>query len=382
MPMIKGFSRFSHFSRFTFLLVLIVASCRLHAPVSAQPASPPNPPDVHDTVNARYKQVSCKKKVPAPYTGPLQVQSKYDQSDTSKSTLTTSVSDQSVAIQRAISDYTKRLPAFADYYLDNSQPAQRDMALACLDQWLQGWAVAQAITSRDASKTGMAVRKWALAAIASTVHKIQILSERNFQLTTPQRVWLKQLADIVIADYQYRQQADFAYFNNHDYWAAWAVTATGLVLENTTLVDWGDRNLRQGLQQIKPVPGATAMGHLPNESGRGALAANYTHYALVPLVLLYDAGLAQGKLYSAAEQEKLQSLARFAVAQILEPQTTSSLNQQKQEAVPAYKMAWLIPFLARFPGHPQARRLYEFKDGAVDGYSQIGGRIKPLYPKV
>ena len=44
---------------------------------------------------------------------------------------------------------------------------------------------------------------------------------------------------------------------------------------------WGERNFRRGLAQISDSPHGP-YAYLPNELGRGQLAANYTHYAMVP----------------------------------------------------------------------------------------------------
>lgn len=326
-----------------------------------------------------YRTANCPKAVLKPYTGPLLIDSKYDQSDASKSTLSGKQSKQSKQLHAHLSAFNQRLAQFADYYLAASKPQQATVALACLDQWLQAWAVAGALESRETNKTGIAARKWSLAAIASTLLKTQAVSGGQPQLSQEQQQWLARLADLVIEDYSPRQQPGFVYFNNHDYWAGWAVAATGMLLERPAYIAWGERNFRLALAQITPAAQGD-YAFLPNELARGRLAANYTHYALVPLVLLAESSQRNGPGLSATDSAKLQQLANFAVRSVLDANALSELQGKAQATVPAHKMTWLLPFLSRYPQHALARQLYQNEDGAVDAYDQLGGRLKPLYP--
>lgn len=364
-------------SQSTTRWLAVLLSCAASAS-QAQSIWPPQPTALSGQIGD-YQRMTCPKRVPPPYSGPLLIDSKYDQGDASKSTLSATQSRQSREIHARLSEYSQRLAQFADYYLLADQPQQAAAGLACLDQWLQAWAVAGALQSREASKTGIAARKWSLAAIASTLLKTQALSGGQPQLAPEQRQWLQRLAELVIEDYSPRQQPGFAYFNNHDYWAGWAVAATGMLLDRPDYIAWGERNFRQALGQISPsVHGDYA--YLPNELARGRLAANYTHYALVPLMLLAESSQRNGPGLSAADNAKLQQLANFAVRSVLAAGSLPELDGQAQEAVPVHKMTWLLPFLSRYPQHALARQLYQAENAEVDAYSQIGGRIKPLYP--
>lgn len=326
-----------------------------------------------------YRSLSCPYPPPPPYTGPLQVDSKYDQTDPTRSTLGGSASRQSKEISTAVDRYGKMLVRFADYYQSAERSGQAGQALACLDQWLSSWAEAGALLSRDASKTGMAVRKWALASIASTALKAQALSGGQWRADARQQRWLDELADQVLADYRERLSPDFAYFNNHDYWAAWAVVASGLLTGHEKRLDWGALVFQRAMQQLRPGKGGD-YAFLPTELARGKLAANYTHYALVSLVLLAEALDSNGRPLSAADRQNMSHLARFAARAVLSPRSLPELAGTPQSAVEPYKMAWLVPFLARDPQHADAAALYRSQKGKVDGYSQIGGRILPLYP--
>src|SRR5690606_38144875 len=144
------------------------------------------------------------------------------------------------------------------------------------------------------------------------------------------------------------------YFNNHDYWAAWAVAASGMLVGRDDFIQWADGNLRRGLAQaVRSQDGSYA--YLPLEVARGKLAANYSQYALVPLVLLAESARANGLPWRDEDQRTLDLLANFAARSILEPQALPELEGRAQVDVAPYKLAWLIPFLQRNPGHRLAR---------------------------
>ena len=328
---------------------------------------------------ADYRSLSCPHKPPAPYTGHLQLQSKYDQNDSSKSTLVEQ-SKETARIGELIKGYLGSLATAANQFQRAKDEAQARLNLACIDQWLDAWAKAGALRNPDASGTGVAARKWALAAIASTVLKTQALSGGAFDLNATQRHWLQELAEQVIAEHQPRHRADFAHFNNHDYWAGWAVAATGMLLGRDDFLAWADTNLRRALTQATPSASADTR-YLPLEVARAQLAADYSNYAMVPLTLLVETAEHNGRPLTAQERQTFTQLANFTARAVLEPDTLPELNHSKQKKVASHKMIWLIPFLNRYPEHTWARALYDDQDGEVDNYSQIGGRLKPLYSR-
>jgi len=320
-----------------------------------------------------YQNETCPYRAPAPYTGNLMLDSRYDES-----TSAAAAADDG-RIKQYIDSYQMYLARFADYYMNDPSSDIGITALACLDQWTQLWAAADALTTTEATDTGVAVRKWALASVASTLWKANRLSGNQFLIEDTQARWLTRLADIVIAEHTPRLDPGYPYFNNHDYWAAWAVTVTGQLLNRPDYLDWSEQVLQRALTQITPSELNARLAVLPNELARGALAARYTHYALIPLFLLYDAQVNYGRRYSEENRNRLQQLATFAAATILRPDYVAPLFSTQQQAVPDYYLVWLYPFLHQFPNHPYAKQLLQQKAGSIDGYSQVGGRIAPLY---
>jgi poly(beta-D-mannuronate) lyase len=321
----------------------------------------------------------CSKEPPSPYTGPLSVESKYDQSDVTKSRLKASTSSESREIQEVIQAYTKQLVTFLTYYESKNNSKDQARALACFDVWLQTWSEGGALLTEDATKTGRAVRKWTLAAIASSIIKAQALTQGQYAPNKVQQDWLDALAQHIISDYSPRLEPGFPYFNNHDYWAGWAVAATGKVIGKSSYQEWGHNILRKGLAQIV-LTSDGQYGYLPNEVAREQLAANYIHYALVPLALLYDSSQRQGFPITTEEKTKLLALGNFAAELVLRPERLKAIVKGEQEDVAPYKMVWLIPFLVHFPDQTAARSLYKTHEGDIDNYSQIGGSIRVLYP--
>ncbi|WP_301150892.1 polysaccharide lyase [Metapseudomonas otitidis] len=326
-----------------------------------------------------YRSLGCPYPAPEPYTGALQFESKYDQSDVTKSRLSATPDVQAKKVQAQVKGYIGGLIRASKEFQRAKRPERANQALACLDTWLGRWAHARALENPDASKTGIAARKWALAAIGSTLLKVRALSDGRYELDSEQRAWLERLAERVIAEYQPRHVPDFPYFNNHDYWAGWAVASVGMLVEREDFIAWADYSLRRGLAQAQRSTSGD-YAYLPLEVARGKLASTYTQYALVPLVLLVESAEANGRPLSGDERQTLWLLASFAARSQLEPEKLPELQAHDQDEVAPYKLAWLIPYLHRYPGHPWARRLYDEMGGDVDNYSQIGGPIKPMYP--
>lgn len=359
------------------LALLGTAGCLHLAAASATTSIWPARATASSAMIADYRTLSCVKTPPSPYTGSLQLRSKYDQSDASKSTLAANPDQATEQIGKQVKAFIGGLIYATKQFERAKSPQEANMALACQDQWLESWAKAGALLNRDVSGTGMAARKWAVAAISGTLLMTEAMTDNKRVLSPVQKDWLARLGALIIEEYQPRQAPGFAYFNNHDYWAAWAVSATGMLIQREDFIRWGDGNLRRGLQQAT-LSSAGDYAYLPLEVARGKLAASYSQYALVPLVMLAET--ARSNLsWSAADQSRLELLANFAARSVLAPNDLPELQGQSQTDIAPYKMAWLIPFLQRSPQHVLARKLYDSLDGDVDNYSQLGGPLKPLY---
>lgn len=320
----------------------------------------------------------CPKAVPEPYTGPLIIQSKYNQNDKSKSTLSASKDKRSVLIQKNITDYSKGLIRFSEYATNNKKAHKQQVALSCLHAWLTAWADGEALTTKETTKTGVAVRKWTLATISFVAIRTEKLTQGKWTLNTTERQWLSALADKVVEDYNPRLTQDFKYFNNHDHWAAWSVFSTGYLLKEKRYMDWGKAVFDKAITKAV-IDQRKQYAYFPNEIARKHLASNYTNFSLTPLVLLEYYLPKAGYKVSAEQHKVLSYMANFASDLILNPSAVRAIVKVKQAEVKSYKLAWLLPYLKQNPESKSAQRLYQSRGGKVDGYSQLGGKIRPLY---
>ncbi|MGH8383366.1 alginate lyase family protein [Pseudomonas sp.] len=212
----------------------------------------------------------------------------------------------------------------------------------------------------------MAARKWAVAAMASTLLMTQTTSDGKLQLSAQQREWFTQLGERIIAEYQQHRAPGFAWFNNHDYWA---VAATGMLIQRDDFIQWADGNLRLGLQQAVKASDSS-YAYLPLEVARGKLAATYSQYALVPLVLLTESARVNGLPWSTEDQQTLELLGNFAARSILDPDDLPELKGKSQTSVAPYKLAWLVPLLQRLLDATQ-------RQGCVVRINQVAQAVAP-----
>lgn len=325
-----------------------------------------------------YRAVNCPQAPPQPYTGHLRLDSKYDQTDASKSTLT-SLSSDTQRVRALIDSFHSGLNEGMSRFDRANSPAEVNLALACIHTWLESWASAGALLSSDISGTGRAVRKWSLAAISSRLLKLKALSNEHYIVTPAQQNWLKQLSQKVMSDYSSRQTGDFAWFNNHDYWAAWALCATGMLLDQNDYLHWSARTFQLALQQMQP--GAGDYRFLPLEMARDNLALDYHHYALVPIVLMAQTAEANGIKLTQDAWSRIGGVVDLAALGLLHEESVSEFTSS-QSAVSNHKMVWLLPFLSMQPRHDLALRLYSQVGHNVGYYGQVGGDLRPFYPDV
>lgn len=288
--------------------------------------------------NSRY---ACESP-PPPYALSLQFSSKYEGSDSSRDQLSEDAEQRYKNATADISLLEKESIKLAENYLEgNPGIASRD----CLLTWLESWAKEDALLSTDSNHTGKSVRKWALASIASAYFSVKVADGapliNDAQRQTIEN-WLTKLAKLVVDDWSNRSDEKR---NNHDYWSAWSVMITGIVLNRQDLFDWANAGLRQGLAQIN------SDGFLPNELKRNTRALGYHNYALQPLVMLAVFAETNNATLTEAEREALTSLANVTVEGLNNP----ALFQQKTGAVQvvdglatSYGLAWLEPYVRYF----------------------------------
>lgn len=365
-------------NRTSTAVVVILLGLSMALPANAANSIWPARETPQSAILTSYTGLTCPRMPPAAYTGHLQLDSKYDQSDASKTTLTR-LSRETQRVRDHINGYHRGLLEIVRRFERAENTAEANLALACLHTWLDAWATEGALLSTDVSGTGRAVRKWSLAAISSGLLKVRAFSNQRFQLSAVQQSWLQQLSAAVMTDYSPRQRLDYDWFNNHDYWAAWAISATGMLLDRDDDLLWADRTLRLALEQMQP--GAGDYVFLPLEMARSNLAIDYTHYALVPLVLLAEAAEVNGRALTETEWSRLGKLVNLAALGVLREDSVAELTATQRQ-VSDHKMVWLLPFLHRQPQHALALELYGEVGSNIGHYGQVGGDLRALYPDI
>lgn len=223
---------------------------------------------------------------PRPFTGPLNFPSKYAGSDRARDALNprayANYSEMTEQITRLESGFSRYV---ADY-LRFGRPGYAECAL----DWLDQWAKADALLSDEFTHTGKSRRKWTLASLSSAYLRLKFSSSQPLKGREAQaervEAWLDALADRVLLDWKDQPRERI---NNHQYWAAWSLMATSVVLNRRDLYDWSVDQYRIAARQV------TDDGYLPNELHRRSRALTYHSYALGPLLMISAFALANGQ---------------------------------------------------------------------------------------
>ena len=304
---------------------------------------------------------------PPPSVEPLLINSKYKQSDKTKSELSSENDDDSARIKEPIDAFSRGVANFAEN--DKTE---------CLGEWLDSWSSAGALTTTAATGTGKAVRKWALANISLSVFKAVQLGERGWRPSLPSINWLESVGRVVVADYDDRLKTDFKYFNNHDHWAAWAAFSTGMLSENKGLIAWAVLVFDKAMS-LAIVDEESKHAHFALEVARGRLGLNYTCFSLAPLVMLAHYMPKNGHSVSRVNENKLNYLVNIASDLIIRPDFVVHIVSERQTQISGRKLAWLIPFMKDNPENLHAIALFQHYDGDVDGSVNFGGNIARLF---
>lgn len=263
--------------------------------------------------------------------------SKYDPSDKSKSRIDPKREAEHRSATQPVNDFAQAIATSADAVAaGDARPGQSD----CAWNWLESWARDQALVGEAVDES---VRKWTLAALSSAVIKLQSYGAAPTPSAPIVQAWLQRLGSDVRQDYS-RDPDRGSRRNNHLCWAAWACTITGIASGDRSLFDWGMDRYRVALSEVQ------ADGSLPLEMSRGARALGYHSFALGPLVMIAEAGEANGIAMYSADDGRLRRLAGFVLRAFEDPSILATLTGQKQDIDDAIKpsnVAWLEPYYRR-----------------------------------
>lgn len=308
---------------------------------------------------------------PAPFTQALDFPSKYAGSGAARDQRN-AVADKAYK-QKAeqITDFEKGLSKQVERFLQGGHAAQLDCAVA----WLGGWSEAEALLGKAENHTGAAVRKWALGSIAAAYLRLKFSSSQPLQThgdaTATIETWLGRIADQVVREWSDVPERNF---NNHEYWASWAVMATAVALDRRDLFDWSIDNYRRAAAQVD------ADGYLANELARETRALQYHNYSLPPLTMIAAFAKANDLDLTHENGDALKRLAARALAGIDDPQIFQAKTgkiQEKDGTDEASKFSWLEPYCWLYDcDHKLALRLERYRP--INTY-RLGGDITALF---
>ncbi len=303
------------------------------------------------------------------YQGSLTFPSKYEGSGPARDTINPNSKREFERLTKPMSDLQQLSASLSDR-LFKGKGSSGD--LQCLLGHWRGWAQQHALADETQSPVGRAVRKWTLGAVAVNYLKLQLNLKTQIPAADRQLIesWIAELAVRVQKDYSYRTLAKA---NNHDYWAAWSVMASAVVLQRQDLFDWSYGIYQIAMAQITPD------GFLPNELRRKTRAAPYHNFALQPLVALAVFAQANQQQPLALEQHALSRLVASVLTSIDNPaaiEKAAGSPQVNEDLRKESRLSWMAPYASISPDDHQLsliKRLMPLKT------SRLGGDQTYLY---
>lgn len=278
--------------------------------------------------------------LPAPFTAPLDFPSKYEGSGKARDQINEASEAEYKAKSKPVTDMEKGISKIVDKYIESGRPE----ALKCAVEGYLAWANAGALEGPAATHTGRSVRKWSLGTLSGAWLRLKFSSSQPLAAYPAQtkviEQWLGAVADKVVPEWD--ETEPLRKINNHFYWAAWGVMATGVALNRRDLFDWSVKIYRIFASQVD------ADGFLPNELNRQTRALGYHHYAITPAAMMAAFGKANGLDLAGEGNGALKRLATVTLRGEDDPTIFESKAGAKQEPgnsdQESATLAWLEPY--------------------------------------
>lgn len=270
---------------------------------------------------------------------------------------------------KKVSTYGKSLIKMSNLYLVSSR-SQKKIA-SCVLKWMYKWERKNALLGKT-NHTGEFVRTKTLATLASAYS--QIIEDKDLDSAKTKTVerWLNDLAYTVVRDFSVNEKRDSRQ-NNHLYWAAWAVAATGIVLQDNILFDWAINKAYFALSQIADD------GTLPLELARMSKALHYHIYAAGPLVMLAETAAWNGINLYEAENGALHRLVKRALSGLEDASYFKKRTGKEQNlagSLTVSQLAWVEVYHKRFPSKKTKTLLEKLRPMRQ---RSLGGNLTLLY---
>lgn len=206
----------------------------------------------------------------------LETESKYAQSDPTKSTIDEVALTNRNSTMKPIRDSVRLLTQIA--YAESRDIALQVNRAQCVIKNLKTWALESSLTEMN-SMDAVLNRDRFVAEIGLAllqIDKVQPMQDAERDIIFP---WLNMIAQDTIQNYTFHV-GRISQSNNHRYWAGLAVAAIGYATGQSDFIKWGRGSFEIGICEID------ANGYLPLELRRGSKALQYHVYALRPLLAI------------------------------------------------------------------------------------------------
>jgi poly(beta-D-mannuronate) lyase len=231
----------------------------------------------------------------------------------------------------------------ADAYLATGSRA----GAQCVYTLLSAAAAAGAWSTAMPTGQSTYVQKWLLAATSMSYLKV-----RRSGVGTPEQdkaiqSWLGTLAGR-IRNYvdSKRPNPDSDAWNNHLYWAGFAIAASGVARNDRLDFQFGVDAFKTGAAEIGPD------GVLPREMARAGMALHYHLYAIAPLVMIAELGESNGIDLYAENHNGIDRLATICRDGLLHPDIfakPTGVEQKMPEIISGADIGWAVPYVKRHP---------------------------------
>ena len=305
------------------------------------------------------------------FTERLEFPSRYEGSGPARDELNPLSSARYQSMTNQINQFTRRVTQLSDqlYRLEIGSSGA-----ACLLQQMHHWATENALLNVG-NATGVAVRKWNLAALASNYLKVRPILLLNSTEDDAMKIqaieqWLLALAWQVHSDYSQRPPEKL---NNHDYWAAWSVLLVATLHREEDLFLWSESIFNRAISLI------TVDGFLPSELKRASRAAHYHNFALAPLIATASF-LDANKRLTPEHRRKLLMLVNNVLSTVHNTvvfEQKTGVEQSPPEITTRGRLAWLAIWVALTNDSDAIKIAGEY---SLTGTSRLGGDTFAMYP--
>jgi poly(beta-D-mannuronate) lyase len=243
-----------------------------------------------------------------------------------------------------IEDFSRAVVKAADAFQTSGSRAAAQCAASLLDSAAQQKALAGKMEGHQASY----VQKWNLGSWAVAYLKIRgsgVVTDDQSKNVLP---WLKKLAEDSreYCEQKRRQGTANDAYNNHLYWAGFAIAAAAVANNDRGLFRWGMDAYRQGVRDIRED------GTLPLEMARGQMALHYHLFSLAALVMIAEFGEANGVDLYGERDYAIKRLVARCVGGLENPsyfQQKTEVPQVTDAEIAPWQISWAQPYTRRFP---------------------------------